>query len=107
MAHRSAAIMEAALKKESGHGEEEARKRMADKDDLEIAKFDADKAMDDAALAAIWREMKEFLQECESSGPLKTKEERDQRHARFVELQRRINARVLLFASTIGEEGSA
>jgi hypothetical protein len=66
-----------------------------DKHDLDNAKHDADLALDTAALKAIYREMDEFLKECELAGPPKTDEEARSRNARFLEVTRRCTNRAL------------
>jgi hypothetical protein len=41
------------------------------------------------------KEMDAFIKECEAAGPAKTVEEQTARNDRFVEIQRRIAARIL------------
>jgi len=49
----------------------------------------------DFAADAAWREMDEFLKLCETVGPSKTAEEKEQLTSRFLEIQQRCNARAL------------
>ena len=49
----------------------------------------------DFARSAAWHEMDEFLKQCEAAGSPKTEQEREQRDARFLEIQQRCNARAL------------
>jgi hypothetical protein len=67
------------------------------KHELDKAKHAADLALDTAALEAIYREMNEFLKQCELAGRPKTDEEARTRHARFLELMRRCTNRAVSY----------